>query len=65
MKNSEAKEFVKIFCKTFLIKKKYFCLSNPGLIFIFLKKGFLNFLAVRIRVKIKIFGNVNILKMYH
>jgi hypothetical protein len=40
MKTSETKKFVKIFCKSFLIFKKIFCLSHPGLIFIFTKRLF-------------------------
>jgi hypothetical protein len=51
MKTTETKKFVKIFCEVFLIFKIIFCLSHPGLIFIFTKKGFLNSQAVRIRVK--------------
>jgi hypothetical protein len=50
MKTSETKKFVKIFCEAFLIFKKIFCLSHPGFIFIFYKKGFLNSQAVRVRV---------------
>jgi hypothetical protein len=40
MKTSETKTFVKIFCEGFLIFKKIFSLSYPGLIFIFTKKAF-------------------------
>jgi hypothetical protein len=51
MKTSETKKFVKVFCEAFLIFKKIFSLSHPTLNFIFIKKGFLNSQAVRIRVK--------------
>jgi hypothetical protein len=50
METSEPKKFVKIFCKAFLIFKKYFATTIQHL-FPFLQKGFLNSQAVRIRVK--------------
>jgi hypothetical protein len=37
-KTSETKKFVKIFGEAFFILKKIFCLSHPGLIYIFIKK---------------------------
>jgi hypothetical protein len=43
-------KFVKIVCEAFFIKKKNILLSHLGLIVIFIKKGFLNSQAVRIRV---------------
>jgi hypothetical protein len=40
MKTFETKKFVKMFCQEFLILKNIFCLSHPGLIFIFTKTAF-------------------------
>jgi hypothetical protein len=51
-KTSETKKFVKIFLRGVFDFKQIFCLSHPGLIFIFTKKGFLNSQAMRIRVKL-------------
>jgi hypothetical protein len=42
MKTSESKKVVKIFCEAFLIFKKIFCLSHPGLIS-FLQKWLFKF----------------------
>jgi hypothetical protein len=40
MKTSERKKFIKILREAFLIIKEIFCLSQPGLIFIFTKEAF-------------------------
>jgi hypothetical protein len=49
MKTSETNKFLKIFCKPFLIVKKYF--ASTRTYFHFYKKVFFNSQAVRIRVK--------------
>jgi hypothetical protein len=51
IKTTETKKAVKTFCEAFFIPKQIFSLSHPRLIFIFMKKGFLNSQAARIRVK--------------
>jgi hypothetical protein len=57
MKTSETKKIVKIFCEAFLIFFLIFCFNHPGLIFIFIKKGFLNSQAVRIRANVLLTSN--------
>jgi hypothetical protein len=51
MKTFETKKVVKIFCEAFWIFKKYFASIIQDLSSFLHKKGFLNSLAVRIRVK--------------
>jgi hypothetical protein len=40
LETPEVKKILETFCEAFLIFKKIFCLSHPGLIFIFTKKAF-------------------------